>query len=112
MDIHQCHWNAGWAGDIIDCHYEGEINVYYCGGFFGDNCSYDCELGSHCILYIEKDGNGAFIDPTQLVSNRYVDTFQLFYFAPIFEVIDLFDDYEQAFNPIFGYTELGKLLCN
>ena len=106
MEIHQCHYNSGIAGDEIDCYSNGDIVVYFCGGFFGENTVYNSTFQAHCILYIEKDGKGAFIDPTQLVLNDYRDTFQLFYFSPILSVIcDLFDEEEQAYNPIFGYAK-------
>lgn len=105
VEANQCHYNAGVAGLEIYDSFDSDIEVYFCGGFFGNNEVYNASLNSHCIIYIENNNQGVFIDPTELVWDElFQDKFQLFYFAHILHATcDLFDDYGQAYNPVFGY---------
>jgi len=103
VKLHQCHKNAALAGGTISSGTNWKCKVYYCGGTLGYANNIVVDSLSHCILYIERNGKGVFIDPTQFLIGC-LDTFNLFYFAPLEHIIyDLFNKYEQTFNPLFGY---------
>lgn len=102
---HHCHYNAAIVGTAIEKN--TKCRVYFCGGTFGFADQTLSEQFSHSIIYIERKGKGAFVDPTQFIIGRY-KTFNLFYITPIEHVInDLFVKHDGAFNPLYGYNELG-----
>lgn len=104
---HHCHYNAAIAGTAIEEN--TKCKAYFCGGTFGYADKVLAEHFSHSILYIERKGKGLFVDPTQFIIGRY-NTYNLFYITPIEHAVkDLFLKCNYAFNPLYGYNEMGSL---